>query len=148
MLVFTGLMWFVPAALYLLGSGANQRDNELVAIFGIGTLVLTVACGGIVLWRIRLIRRVFARGVVVKGWVAHVGKDDGGEYTPQDKVVYRYGGREYELWTVNKRVLDRENFAVGEAVEVMVDPDKPSRAFLCDHFFGKESFGTTDSSSS
>jgi hypothetical protein len=139
-----GVWWFVTLLVSLLCvvSGVNLLDeaNRSTTIsFGIVTLVITAVAGVLLLWRVRLIRQVFARGVVVKGWVAHVATEPLDEYhLPQDRVVYRYGGREYRLSAPSKRLLARNSFAEGEAVEVMVDPDKPARAFLVDHFFGKD----------
>jgi hypothetical protein len=136
------------AIIFLLAAafGANQRpeeNRELTVALLVVSLLITAWCVGFALWRVRLVRTVFARGVVVNGWVSHVETHHTGEATPHDHIKYRYGGREYVLRAVNRRELGQEAFAVGEAVEVMVDPNKPARAFLVAHFFGKGASETT-----
>jgi hypothetical protein len=132
LILFVGIWWLFVVAVYVLAAlskqGNAEEDPTFLLVFAVGTFVITAACGALAVWRIRMIRKVFTNGVVLQGEVAHVGAND--EDVGHAIVVYRYGGREFQVRNVTQSAPGRGRFQVGESVEVIVDPEKPSRAFL------------------
>ncbi|HYJ79851.1 MAG TPA: DUF3592 domain-containing protein [Longimicrobiaceae bacterium] len=128
LLLVAAVLWAVMAGIALFPSGDGGDDGLLLAIFGALAVGATLVCGGIALRRIRTIRRVFARGAVVQGRVARA--EENAENIRSVAVAYRYDGREYEVRSVTELARERGRLLEGQAIDVVVDPDDPSRAFV------------------
>lgn len=126
-LVFiTAFMWVVAAATLALPAGPDADEGVLRRIFVALAVLVMGACAVAAHWRVGTIRRVFAAGAIVEGRIAKVGENS--EHIPTAAIAYSYGGREYVV--ANVTTLSRRRLAAGDAVQVAVDPDRPSRAFL------------------
>lgn len=134
---FLGLLWFLAIAGYVVAVIWYPDDKEGwegVPVLGVGVIVVTALCGPWIVWRIQMIRRVFAQGEVVRGQVLSVGENS--EYIGNAVIVYQYQGREYRVTNVTERADGRKEFTPNDSVEIVVDPNNPSRAFLAELFLG------------
>jgi hypothetical protein len=133
LLLFLGFWWLAMIAIVALTASATGwqslgSDKLLLVLFGFFSALITVVCGGIVWWRVRTVRRVFAAGVVVEGEVGYVGENS--EDIGYAVVLYRYNGRDYRVQNATEGAPGRGGLAVGDTVELVVDPLKPARAFV------------------
>ena len=129
--VVIGVCGLVAVACYLTVAVEPPEggDGRLIArVMGAAALSATALCGPVLVWRVRVIRRVFARGEVVRGQVLLVGEN--AEDVGYAVIAYRYRGREYRVTNVTEGVVGRGGLAPDESVDVVVDPGKPSRAFV------------------
>lgn len=124
--------WLAVAVLGFLGvglhPGAWEAEPALGIALGLVSLLVTAATSTFIGWRVRLIRQVFARGVMLEGRIVQVGENTEG--IGYAVVGYRYDGREYQVRNVTEGLPRPGDLKVGAMVEVVVDPVQPSRAFL------------------
>ena len=126
-LVFlSAFMWVVAAVTLILPAGPDVDGGMLRRIFVALAVVVTGGCAVAAYWRIGTIRRVFAAGAIVEGRVTELGAN--AEHVPTATVAYSYGGRDYRV--ANVTGLAGGRLAAGDVVQVAVDPDQPSRAYL------------------
>lgn len=118
--IFT-FLWFAMAA--TIGFGTSFKDPMLTAIFAGLTGLIVILGGGFVLVRTERLKRLYARGTAVEGKVLRLG--DNGENVQHAVVGYAIGEAKYETRLVTGT---NQKYAVGDAVEVLVDPERPSRA--------------------
>lgn len=129
--VFVSCCWLVAVAAYVLMVFwfPEDRDNWALAhINGACFAVATVLCMGVIIWRIRTIRRVFRGGEVVRGHVVSVGENS--EDISYASIAYQYQGRDYQTKNVTEGASGRGGLTPGDLVDIVVDPAKPSRAFV------------------
>jgi hypothetical protein len=131
--VFIIGLWLVTIACNLWAAVTpNLEDEEdwlmMASFMGVGNLLVTAVCGTVVVWRVLLIRRVFAQGEVVRGRVLLVGENS--EDIGYAVIVYQYQGREYRVRNVTQGAVGRGGLASDDPVDIVVDPRKPSRAFI------------------
>ena len=134
--LFIGACWLIAIAGYAWAGISQTEGNYLLAHFmGGGAVLMTAVFGPVLAWRIRDLRRVFARGDVVQGRVLTVGENS--EYIEHAVIAYQHGGREYRVTNVTEGVLAEPRLAPGAAVDIVVDPGKPSRAFIVKLYIDK-----------
>jgi hypothetical protein len=122
--IFPLLLWVIYGVLYFYRE-VKPTDLTLPAVYA----VLTLLSAAVVAWRVRLINQIFDKGVEAKGTISHVAffRDRGRlEYT------YFYMGQKYKSGNAVHRVKKTRDIQVGEQVVVLLDPDKPERAFIRD----------------
>jgi hypothetical protein len=123
-------MWLATTC-YFVAVTPNSEDKEdrlMDSLMGVGTLLVTAVSGTVIVWRLLLIRRVFARGEVVPGRILHLGENS--EDIGYAVIAYQYQGREHRVKNVTEGLVGRGGFAPGDPVDLVVDPRKPSRAFV------------------
>lgn len=133
--VFLSFVWGFAITGYVVAAIWYPLDAEgwvLVRLLGLSALGITVLCGTVIVWRIHRIRQVFARGEVVRGQVRSIGENS--EQIAYAVIAYEYLGREYVVNNVTEGVGGRRQFTPNEAVDIVVDPSKPSRAFIAKLF--------------
>jgi hypothetical protein len=83
----------------------------------------------ILLWRVWSIHQVFAWGLEVSGQVTHVGffRDRG-----RVEYAYTYLGELYHAGNAVMKTARTRSLAIGEAVVVMMDRNRPGRAYIRD----------------
>ena len=127
--LFIGACWLLAIAGYAWAGISQTEDNYLLAHFiGGGAVFMTAVFGPVLAWRIRDLRRVFACGEVVTGRVLTVGENS--EYIEHAVIAYQFGGREYRVTNVTEGAQAEPRLAPGAAVDIVVDPGKPSRAYI------------------
>jgi hypothetical protein len=129
--VFISLWWLIVIAAYLLVAVwyPEDRDGWLLAhLMGVGGLGLTALLGAVIVRRIHIIRRVFGRGEAVRGEILSVGEN--AEDIGYAVVAYQYQGRQYLVRNVTEGAVGREGLTPGAPVDIVLDPSKPSRAFI------------------
>jgi hypothetical protein len=127
---FIGGLWVVAIGGYLLVAVWYPEDREgwvLSHIMGVCVLVVTALCGALLVRRVHLIRQVFSRGEVVRGQVLSLMKNS--EDVASAVLAYQYQGREYRVRNVTEGAAGR-GLSPGDPVDIVVDPSKPSRAFI------------------
>lgn len=106
----------------------EDEDAWLFTVFTGAFALSATLSGALLVWRVRVIRRVFARGEVVRGRVRRIVEGDG-ECVGYAVFVYQYQGQEYHA-TVTEPVVGQAGVAPDDSVEIVVDPSKPSRAYI------------------
>jgi hypothetical protein len=111
----------------LLVADWKEGDSALSSVLG-GTAVLTtVVCGGWALRRLCILRRLLTHGAAVTGRILAVQSNC--EDIWSATFGYTFGGREYR----GKNVTGSDpGYRAGEAITLLVDPGKPSRAVIRD----------------
>ena len=71
---------------------------------------------------------MLASGDPVKGQVVDVGENS--EDIGYVVVAYQYEGRDYKTKNVTEGAVQRGNLAVGDLLDIVVDPQEPTRAFV------------------
>ena len=128
--LFAALWWLIVAGagLATLWVSEEDFDRSFPAILGIIGLLISLLIGLIVFWRIRNIRRVFASGEVVTGRVVFKGANS--EEIAYALLAYSYDGQEYRVKNVVEGASAEVEVKQGDCVELVVDPRKPSRAYI------------------
>lgn len=123
---FFSILPLMAVAVYLFFRLAGgQPLRYLLFQVGLGGMVVIGLAGAA--WRVLLFRRVFAAGLAVRAVINNITIT---REQCQLQLGYTYAGRAY---TTTSRVLDNNTTHVmrpGESVTVMVDPIKPTRAFI------------------
>lgn len=128
--IFLGLIWLTVIAGYVVSAVWYPQDAEggmIACVLGIGAAITTILCGAVIVWRIHIIRHVFARGEVVRGQVLSVGENS--ENIGYAVVTYEFQGHKYLVNNTTEGAGGRR-LTPDEAVDIVVDPSKPSRAFI------------------
>lgn len=114
----------VPASARELLSFSQQDPWPLVLTIA-GTLGGGLGCG----WRVARIRRVFARGVAVRGRVeaAHFHRGRGRLY-----YTYWFEGYRFDSWAAVRRTPGTRALKVGDEVDLLVLPEHPEQAYIRD----------------
>jgi len=107
----------------------DDSDAGLFTAFIFGFGLSATLCAAVLVLRVRVIRRVFARGEVVRGRVLWVVEGDG-ESVGHAVFVYQYQGHEYRARAATELAFGSAAVAPNDSVEIVVDPSKPSRAFV------------------
>ncbi len=123
--MLSGLAPLIGWVMYAVALYANLRFEPGRFIWI--AVALTVIGIPALVWRISLIRSVFERGVAVDGVITDVGfyRDRGRvefQYTYEERVLH--GGNALHRNARTRRLI------AGQAVMVVVDTEKPERAFL------------------
>ena len=122
-------MLAVLASLVVWGVGVVTRffDPEASAWFLKIAPTVTVVAFLILLWRIRLIRSVFAYGEEVPGVIYAIGFFRG---RGRVEYLYSYGEVKYRSSNAIHQTKRAKMLQPGQHVTVVVDRDHPKRAFI------------------
>jgi uncharacterized membrane protein AbrB (regulator of aidB expression) len=135
--VFLGMVWVLAIAGYFVAVISYPEDKEgweLAPFLGGGLLVVTAVCSSVIVWRIQMIRRVFACGQIVRGQVRSVGENS--ESIGHAVIAYQYQSCEYLVTNVTEGAGGRREFTPNDFVDVVIDTSHPSRAFIAELFLG------------
>jgi hypothetical protein len=90
--------------------------------------VITILGIAVVIWRVRLVRSVFAHGVEVRGLVQSATTTRGSN--TRLEFTYTYAGQAY----TGSNVVSQARFGgqPGNVITVVLDPRRPKRAFIRD----------------
>jgi hypothetical protein len=133
MLIAIGVAWLLVLFAARFGFLANRRgdvtqtDPAQVRSLVIMAVVVTVVFGFFAPRRIARIRRVIADGPACDGTVTRINfvKDRG-----RVEYEYQFNGETYEAGNAIWKNRETEAIRPGQRVELIVDPSRPSRAFL------------------
>ena len=104
------------------GDPATQRDPMATLVYTALAGVATVVIVPVVFFQIRAVRALATRGVTTQGRVENISVF--GKYGKSPTTVaYTVDGREYRI----RRDMIRARVAVGGAVTILYDPQKPKR---------------------
>jgi hypothetical protein len=129
--VFTvcGLLFLVGGYLVVGIWFRQDADSWVTAhITAMVGLVMLIACGALMIRRIRLLQDVFARGEVVQGQVLLLGENS--EDVGYAVIGYHYRGKDYKVQNVTEGVAGRGGLKPDDEVDLVVDPRDPTRAFI------------------
>ena len=109
------------------GGGAVEVGPTLAIILLVVAAALTILLGWLVARRVSSIRRVITSGPEVNGHILSVGfvKDRG-----RVEYEYEFQGKTYVAGNAIMKNKQTEQIQTGDEVNLIVDPEKPSRAFL------------------
>lgn len=134
MLILIGIMWvlaIVGAVFGYLpkrrGGGVVEVDSTMMIIMIVIAGVITILFGWLASKRIGDIRRVITTGIEVKGRVQSIGfiKDRG-----RVEYDYEYDAKSYHAGNAIWKNRETTKLQDGDEIILIVDPDKPSRAFI------------------
>jgi hypothetical protein len=128
---FTGCLWLMVVGAYLLLVFRFPDDHDgwrLAHLLSVIVAGITLLCGSIIILRLRTIRRVFRSGEVVHGRVESIGENS--EDIGYAQLAYQYQARDYQTKNVTEAAAERGKMKPGDNVAIVVDPSKPSRAFV------------------
>jgi hypothetical protein len=128
--IFAVLWWLIVAGAVLATLWVPKEDFDrsfpvTLAIIG---LLISLPIGVVVVWRIWNIRRVFASGEFVTGRVVFKGQNS--EDVGYALLAYTHDGQEYRVKNVVEGASAESDINQGDSVELVVDPRKPSRAYI------------------
>ena len=134
MLIMIGVVWFLTIAGGVLkflpkrrGGGAIEVDSTMMINFVVIAAVVTLLCGWFAARRIAAIKRVIRSGPEVKGRIQSIGfvKDRG-----RVDYEYLYEGQTYQAGNAIWKNRETTKLKRGGEVTLILDPNKPSRAFI------------------
>jgi hypothetical protein len=126
--IFAFTLFFgVGAMIAVAGAAAEPREREFAAIFACVFGLFALGCGIVVVRRLRWIMRLARRAVVVDGTVRR--SDANTEDIWFIEVEYEFAGTEYRA---KKATGWKNRFAPGDIVRLLVDPERPERAWIAD----------------
>jgi len=134
MLIVIGVMWVLAIAGGYFGLLPQPRGARLIEISStMATILLTLAVvitmlfGSLASKRISSIKRVLSSGPEVKGRIQDIAfvKDRG-----RVEYEYEYNGQTYQAGNAIWKNKETRQLQAGGEITVIVDPDKPSRAFI------------------
>ena len=105
-----------------LSRASNQERQQFRAVTACAAVVIAAGLS----YRIWRIRRVFAAGAVVIGRVLEI--DVNADNVHSAIAAYEFEGQRYQV--KNTTEATGQMFSEGDAVELVVDPAKPSRAYI------------------
>lgn len=129
-LVLLGVLGVVVpclAAANALWPGASPPGPGAVRVAGAGAALVALALAGFGACRVWRIHHVFARGVVVLGRIAAASAM--GDLVGYAEVAFSHDGRALRLTQVFGTATGYDP-AVGNPVEVIIDPDRPAVGFI------------------
>lgn len=134
MLIFIGVMWVLAIAGTIFGflpkrrgGGAIEVDSTMSMIMIVIAVIITILFGWLASKRIGDIKRIINRGPEVKGRIQSIGfiKDRG-----RVEYDYEYDGQSYHAGNAIWKNRETTKLQDGEEILVIVDPKRPSRAFI------------------
>ncbi|HZT62444.1 MAG TPA: DUF3592 domain-containing protein [Burkholderiales bacterium] len=119
------VIWLVSAQLVLFRHDGSFTAREALMI----ALPLSLVAGGLLVWRVVRIRRLFSRGELVRAQITrlHVAMDRG-----RVEFAYDFRGHRVTSWTPVHKNKQVEALAVNQEVEVLVDAANPLNAIVRD----------------
>ena len=109
---------------------ADGPDRAEAASFFLYLAIAATVIGiPLLIWRIRTFQSHFARGVEVAGKVIAIGfRRDRGRI----EYAYSYQGQTYQGANAIHKISKTRHLKPGDEITLLVDPDKPKRAFVRD----------------
>ena len=122
-LVCLPVIWLISAQLVLFRRDGSITAREALMI----AIPLSLVAGGLLVWRIVRIHRLFARGQLVRAQITRVqvAMDRG-----RVEFAYDFGGHRVSSWTQVHKNKQVEALAVNQEVEVLVDSRHPGNAIV------------------
>jgi hypothetical protein len=119
------VIWLVSAQLVLFRHDGSFTAREALMI----ALPLSLVAGGLLMWRVVRIRRLFSRGELVRAQITRldVAMDRG-----RVEFAYDFRGHRVSSWTPVHKNKQVEALAVNQEVEVLVDAANPLNAIVRD----------------
>jgi len=119
------IIWLISAQLVLFRRDGSFTAREALMI----AVPLSIVVGGLLVWRIVRIHRLFARGQLVRAQITRVevAMDRG-----RVEFAYQLGGQRVSSWTTVHKSKQVEALAVNQEVEVLVDAANPGNAIVRD----------------
>jgi hypothetical protein len=119
------VIWLISAQLVLFRHDGSFTAREALMI----ALPLSLVAGGLLLWRIARIHRLFSRGQTVRAQITRVdiARDKG-----RLEFAYDFGGHRLSSWTPVHKSKQVGALAVNQEVEVLVDAANPLNAIVRD----------------
>ncbi len=119
------VIWLVSAQLVLFRHDGSFTAREALMI----ALPLSLVAGGLLVWRVVRIRRLFSRGELVRAQITRldVAMDRG-----RVEFAYDFRGHRVSSWTPVHKNKQVEALAVNQEVEVLVDAANPLNAIVRD----------------
>jgi len=119
------VIWLISAQLVLFRHDGSFTAREALMI----ALPLSLVAGGLLLWRIARIHRLFSRGQIVRAQITRVDiASDKGRL----EFAYDFGGHRVSSWTPVHKSKQVEALVVNQEVEVLVDAANPLNAIVRD----------------
>jgi uncharacterized protein DUF3592 len=124
-LVCLPVIWLISAQLVLFRRDGSITAREALMI----AIPLSLVAGGLLVWRIVRIHRLFARGQLVRAQITRVevAMDRG-----RVEFAYDFGGHRVSSSTQVHKNKQVEALAVNQEVEVLVDAANPLNAIVRD----------------
>jgi hypothetical protein len=119
------VIWLISAQLVLFRHDGSFTARQALMI----AVPLSLAAGGLLVWRIVRILRLFSRGQLLRAQITRldVAMDRG-----RIELVYDFGGHRVSSWTQVHKNKQVEALAVNQEVEVLVDAANPLNAIVRD----------------
>jgi hypothetical protein len=117
------VIWLISAQLPFVSRDDGVGATEAVAV----ALVASLVAGGLLLWRIVRVYRLFSRGRLVRARITRL------EVTHDRarlELAYDFGGAAVTSWTQVYNNRRAQALAVNQDVDVLVDPQPPGDAII------------------
>jgi len=117
------VIWLISAQLVLF-----RHDGSFTARAALMIAVpLSLVAGGLLVWRIVRIHRLFSRGQLLRAQITRVevAMDRG-----RVEFAYDFGGHRVSSWTTVHKSKQVEALAVNQEIEVLVDSANPDNAIV------------------
>jgi hypothetical protein len=123
------MLWLLLGAVAILPAALGSEKLNLNPLMLAGLGLATAFCWIALIWRIWMVRTIFAEGTLVNGVITNIWffRQRG-----SCKLQYNYMGTAYEIQNTliySKRTC---KLAAGSRVTLVVDPQDPKRVFLRD----------------
>jgi hypothetical protein len=118
------VIWLISAQFVLFRRDGSFTAREALMI----AVPLSLVAGGLLVWRIARIHRLFSRGQLVRAQITsvHVARGDRGRL----EFAYDFRGHRVSSWTPVHKNKQIEALAVNQEVEVLVDTASPGNAIV------------------
>src|ERR1044071_79769 len=119
------VIWLISAQLVLFRHDGSFTTRAALTI----AVPLSLVAGGLLVWRIVRIHRLFSRGQLLRAQITRidVALDRG-----RVELGYDFSGRRVSSWTPVHKSKQVEALAVNQEVEVLVDAANPLNAIVRD----------------
>ena len=119
------VIWLISAQLVLFRHDGSFTTRAALTI----AVPLSLVAGGLLVWRIVRIHRLFSRGQLLRAQITRidVALDRG-----RVELAYDFSGRRVSSWTTVHKSKQVEALAVNQEVEVLVDAANPLNAIVRD----------------
>jgi len=117
------VIWLISAQFMLFRRDGSFTGRDALML----ALPLSLVAGGLLVWRIVRIHRLFSRGQVVRAQITRVevALDRG-----RVEFAYDFAGRRVSSWTSVHKNKQVEALAANQEVEVLVDAAHPATAIV------------------
>ena len=117
------VIWLISAQLVLFRHDGSFTTRAALTI----AVPLSLVAGGLLVWRIVRIHRLFSRGQLLRAQITRidVALDRG-----RVELAYDFSGRRVSSWTTVHKSKQVEALAVNQEVEVLVDAAHPATAIV------------------